>query len=78
MKDIVMKCRYCGKKICVITWGVYRKAVVDAEAVQVRADPDGEIFIRVDGSKLRGTEIRNLEDRGGEYAYRPHRETCRG
>ena len=33
MKGSVVTCKFCGKPIMVITYGVYRKAVVDAEAV---------------------------------------------
>ena len=54
MKDNgIRTCRFCGKPIAVITWGVYRKIVVDAAAVMVEADPEGEEFVRVDGSKIR-------------------------
>ena len=80
MKDSVKRCKFCGKPIDIITWGVYRKAVVDAEAVMVRADPDGEEFIRVDGSKVRGIPMEifeplqyDLNPSEFEYVYRPHR-----
>ena len=68
------KCRWCGKEIGVITWGVYRKVVVDAEAVNIVPDPEGEEFVRIDGSKVRGREA-SFEE-GGEPAYRQHRKTC--
>lgn len=76
MKDSsVKRCRFCGKPVAIITWGVYRKVVVDAEAVNVRADLYGEEeFVRVDGSKVRATEVPFEED--GEPAYRIHRKTC--
>lgn len=67
-------CRFCGRKIGIITWGVYRKIVVDAEAVTVVPDPMGEEFVRIDGSKIRGREVGLLD--GGEPAYRPHRKSC--
>lgn len=75
MKDAVMKCRFCGQPIAVITWGVYRKAVVDAEAVWVRPDPEGEDFVRIDGSKVKASpvEIGTIQ---AEPAYRLHGKTC--
>ena len=75
MKDQIRKCRKCGKPVSVITWGVYRKVLVDAEAVNVVPDPYGEEFVRIDGSKIQGWEA----DPGTlqtEPAYRPHRKTC--
>ena len=41
MKDTIKTCRFCGKPVAIITWGVYRKIVVDAEAVMVEANPQG-------------------------------------
>ena len=69
------KCRWCGKQIGIITWGVYRKVVVDAEAVEVVPDEFGEEFVRIDGSKIRGREAEpgTLQT---EQAYRPHRKSC--
>ena len=75
MKDMVTRCRKCGKPISVITWGVYRKALVDATAVMVVADPEGEEFLRVDGSKVLAREA-DYEVVGAEPAYRLHRKTC--
>lgn len=74
-KDSFKKCRICGKPIGVIEWGVYRKVTVDAEAVAVVPDPEGEDFVRIDGSKIRGREAEpgTLQT---EYAYRMHRKTC--
>lgn len=69
-------CRFCGRKIGIITWGVYRKIVVDAEAVTVVPDPMGEEFVRIDGSKIRGREVGLDESLSGEPAYRPHRKNC--
>ena len=74
----VYTCKFCGKKIGVITYGVYRKAVVDAEAVMVAASEEGEEFVRIDGSKIRGVELPFLQnvEGVGEPAYRLHRRTC--
>lgn len=72
MKD---RCRKCGREVAVITWGVYRKILVDAEAVDVVPDQHGEEFVRIDGSKVRGREA-EIGTIGTEPAYRPHRKTC--
>ena len=76
-RDSVTECRYCGKQIGIITWGVFRKAVVDAEAVDVVPDADGEDFVRIDGSKIRGREA-EIGTIGAEPAYRLHRKNCTG
>ena len=76
MKDREIRCRKCGKPIAVICWGIYRKAVVDPEAVMVLADPEGEEYIRIDGSKVKGKEVSFIDS--GEPAYRMHRKTCGG
>ena len=69
-----MKCRKCGKPVAVITYGIYRKAIVDAEAVEVIADPDGEQFVRIDGSKIQGKEAEiGILQMTTEWAYRPHK-----
>ena len=75
MKDSFRICRKCGKPVGVIEWGVYRKVLVDAEAVDVVPDPHGEEFVRIDGSKIRGraAEPGTLQT---EPAYRLHRKTC--
>ena len=78
MKDGTRVCKFCGRKIGVITWGVYRKIVVDAEAVMVLAAEEGEEFVRIDGSKVRGREVEYEEAVLAEPAYRPHRKTCGG
>ena len=75
MRDAIRTCRFCGKKVCIITWGVYRKIVADAEAVDVVPDPDGEEYVRIDGSKIRGREA-EIGTLGTEPAYRIHRKTC--
>ena len=74
MKEGFKKCRFCGKPIAVITFGIYRKSVVDAEAVYVAADPNGEDFVRIDGSKVKGKPVGPLD--GGEWAYRIHGRSC--
>ena len=75
MKDSFRICRKCGKPVGVIEWGIYRKVLVDAEAVDVVPDPHGEEFVRVDGSKIRGRAAQpgTLQT---EPAYKPHRKTC--
>ena len=80
MKESIFTCKFCGKKIGVITYGIYRKAVVDAEAVIVAPDPEGEDFVRIDGTKIRGVEVPFMPDGegAGEPAYRLHRKTCGG
>ncbi len=65
-------CRKCGQMIDVIEWGVYRKTVVDAVPYHVIADPPGEQFLRIDGSKLMAKEM-PFETEGTEPAYKPHR-----
>ena len=76
MRDQSVKpCRKCGKPVSVITWGVYRKILVDAEAVDVVPDAHGEEFVRIDGSKIRGVEA-EPGTLMTELAYRPHRKTC--
>lgn len=76
MKNSEKTCRFCGKPIKIIECGIYRKIVVDAEIVWVRADPEGEEYVRPDGSKVQALEI-SLDEPRGEWAYRPHRWTCK-
>ena len=78
MKKDARTCRFCGKRIGIIEWGVYRKTVVDAEAVMVRADPDGDEFLRMDGSKVKAVEVGYMDPGPAEPAYKPHRWTCKG
>lgn len=69
-----LKCRKCGKRVAIITWGIYRKAVVDPEAVMVHADPEGVEFVRADGSKVRGEIVADIgSELQAEPAYRKHR-----
>lgn len=76
MKGQALRCKFCGKEVAVITYGVYRKVVVDAEAVDVVADPHGEEFVRIDGSKLRAREVAIDSGEASEPAYRIHRKLC--
>lgn len=76
MKGNTKKCRFCGKEIAIITWGVYRKIVVDAVAVWIVPDEEGDEFVRIDGSKMRGRKA--LAEEQGEPAYRIHRMSCGG
>ena len=76
MRNGTDKCRFCGKRIAIITWGVHRKAVVDAEAVEVVPDPDGEDFVRIEGSKIKGREVSMDSAYDYEMAYRPHGKSC--
>ena len=76
MRDQSVKpCRKCGEPVSVITWGVYRKILVDAGTVDVVPDAHGEEFVRIDGSKILGkvAEPGTLQT---EPAYRPNRKTC--
>lgn len=70
------RCRRCGREIAVIEWGVYRKAIVDPDAIWVVPDEEGEDFMRVDGSKIRGRESPYSAKECGEPAYRLHRRSC--
>ena len=76
MKEEIRRCRFCGNQIGIITWGVYRKIVVDADAVMVVPAEEGEDFVRIDGSKIRGREVAYEDAVDAEPAYRPHRKTC--
>lgn len=76
MKGNTKKCRFCGKEIAIITWGIYRKIVVDAVAVWIVPDEEGDEFVRIDGSKMRGRKA--LAEEQGEPAYRIHRMSCGG
>lgn len=75
MRDSIRPSRKCGRPVCVITWGVYRKVLVDAEEVDVIPDQHGTEYVRIDGSKIRGLEAEpgTLQT---EPAYRPHWKTC--
>lgn len=70
-------CRKCGQMIDIIEYGVYRKVVVDAVPYYVMADPNGEQFVRIDGSKVMAKEV-PFETDGTEPAYKPHKCGGRG
>ena len=72
----IRTCKKCGKPIGVITWGIYRKTVVDADAVMVVPEEAGEVFVRIDGSKVTGREVKYEEAVAAEPAYRQHRRSC--
>ena len=73
----IKNCKHCGQPVMVIEWGIYRKVLVDAESVNVRPDPHGEEYVRIDGSKVSGREAED-GTLGAEPVYRMHRKTCRG
>lgn len=77
MKEKVMTCRFCGKPVMVVTWGIYRKIVVDAASVMVTSDPEGIDYVRYDGSKVRAREVPYESSEPAEPAYRPHRDCDR-
>ena len=77
MKEKVMTCRFCGKPVMVVTWGIYRKIVVDAASVMVASDPEGIDYVRYDGSKVRAREVPYESNEPAEPAYRPHRDCDR-
>ena len=78
MKTTPIKiCRKCGKEILIIPERMYRSITVDADAIEVVADPLGDEFIRYDGTKMKARAIKPDEIvTGAEYAYRPHKWTC--
>ncbi len=70
--EAVKVCRKCGLMIDIITTGIYRKTVVDAVPYYVAPDPEGEQFLRIDGTKIQAKEM-PFEKEGTEPAYKPHR-----
>ena len=72
MKDNFRLCRKCGRPVGVISPALYKNILVDAEAVEVVPDKMGDIFIRIDGSKIRG-RVAEFTESGKEYCYRQHR-----
>lgn len=74
----VTRCRACGKEIGVIPFGIYRKSLVDLPHVMVAADPEGEDYVRIDGSKVKAVEVPYDSEGPAEPAYRQHRKTCGG
>ena len=73
--SVIKRCRHCGEKIMIIEWAPYRKVLVDAEAVNVRTDPSGEEYVRIDGSKVRGFAV-PIDVPNTETAYCPHSRSC--
>ena len=73
MKDTFRLCRKCGKPVGLINTRPYRSILVDADAVQVKANEFGNEYIRWDGTKIRAREADPGEVLGVEFAYRPHR-----
>ena len=71
----IRNCRHCGEKVMIIEWGIYRKVLVDAESVNVAVDPEGQEYIRIDGSKVRGYAA-PIDMEGTEPAYCPHSRSC--
>lgn len=78
MKSTPIKiCKHCGKEILILSERMYRSIVVDAEAVAVVADPLGDEYIRLNGTKVKARALKIDEfDNRSEYAYRPHKWTC--
>ena len=75
MKDTFRLCRKCGRPVGVIERGLYRKILVDAEAVLIAPDTLGREYVRIDGSKVLGLEVAYDSVMNAEPAYRPHK--CR-
>lgn len=75
MKDTFRLCRKCGKPIGVISTGLYKSILVDADPKEVFPDPLGDIFVRIDGSKMRGKLADSWEDDRptAEIVWKPHR-----
>ena len=73
MKDTFRLCRKCGKPVAVIERGIYRKILVDAEAVLIAPDTYGREYVRIDGSKVLAVPAGHTITAGTEPAYRPHR-----
>lgn len=79
MSGAMRRCQECGQEIAVITWwGLNKRMIVDAEAVMVTADADGEDYVRIDGSKVKGREVPIDSIEPAEPAYRMHRRSCPG
>lgn len=73
--DSFKRCRHCGKMIGIIRERPYRKIIVDADPVTVFPDKLGDIFIRIDGSKMRGEPDTSYADNRveAEVVWRPHK-----
>ena len=75
MAGTIRTCKHCGAQVMIIEWGIYRKVLVDAEAVNVRPDKNGQEYIRYDGSKVRGFAML-IDALNTEPAYCPHSRSC--
>ena len=71
----IRKCRHCGRKVMIIEWDIYRKVLVDAESVDVRPDPEGQEYVRENGTKIRGFAV-PIDEPNTEPAYCPHARSC--
>ncbi len=68
--------RKCGRRIDIIKARAYRHIIVDAFPVVVLPDPFGDEYIRLDGTKMRGTPAPMDSEHSKEAAegvFRPHR-----
>ena len=73
--DSFKRCRHCGKMIGIIKKWPFGKIIVDADTKFVFPEPDGEIYIRINGTKMRGTESTRWDDDRveDEAVWKPHR-----
>ena len=73
-QETFKRCRKCGRMIGIIQARAYRSIIVDAETQFVHEDPDGEIYIRIDGTKMRGKQADDYNDDRitCEAVWRPH------
>ena len=74
-RDSFKRCKHCGKMIGIIRERPYRKIIVDADPVTVFPDKLGDIFIRIDGSKMRGIPDTSYADNRtqAEVVWKPHK-----
>ena len=75
-KSFSTTCRKCGKDISIIEYRAFSKRVVDILPVMVAPDPNGEDFVRIDGSKIKGRIVPYEYEGPYENVYRQHRFTC--
>lgn len=76
-RDSFKRCKHCGQMIGIIRERAYRKIIVDADPVTVFPDNLGDVFIRIDGSKMRGKPDTNYADNRekAEVVWKQHK--CR-
>ena len=67
MKDTFRLCKNCGKQVGVIMVNPCRGVYVDADPVEVYPDPIGDIYYRIDGTKMRG----RTDDRWSNGTVKP-------